>query len=93
MPGCGPLPLLANADAAGYYRVRYSPTLQQRLVDGFVGLAPTDQMATLGDSMALAWAEHKPMAEHLALLAQLPRVQGQQRFGAVAARAGAAGGS
>ena len=79
MPGCSDVPLLANAGAAGYYRVRYAPALQQRLVDGFTTLAPADQMATLGDSMALARAGHKPMAEHLALLAQLPKVQGAQR--------------
>ena len=79
MPGCNDAPLLANAGGAGYYRVRYAAALQQRLVDGFATLAPADQMATLGDSMALAWAGHKPMAEHLALMARLPEVQGKQR--------------
>ena len=79
MPGCPDIPLLANAGGAGYYRVRYASALQQRLLDGFATLAPADQMATLGDSMALAWSGRKPMAEHLVLLAQLPKVKGAQR--------------
>lgn len=78
-PGCDERPLLANAGAKGYFRVRHAPALQERLAAGFAELAPADRLALLADSFALAVAGERALAEHLPLLARLPQVQDDSR--------------
>jgi aminopeptidase N len=78
-PGCEPLPLLANAGGRGYYRVDYDAPLRARLASSFTTLAPTDRVALLADSYALASAGRYPMADHLTLLAALPQVKDTSR--------------
>ena len=78
-PGCEPLPVVANAGAAGYYRVDPAPALRARLVEALPGLDPVDRLALLGDSDALVVAGRRPLQDHLALMAALPLVQGEGR--------------
>ena len=82
-PGCGDAPLLANAGAAGYYRVEYDAGLALRNARGFVSLPATDRVALLNDGQALAVAARRPageqFADQFAMLAQVPRVQDDSR--------------
>jgi len=78
-PGCDDRPLLANAGAEGYFRVRHAPALQQRLTASFARLAPADRLALVADSYALAAAGEQPLAEHLPLLLQVGQVQDDSR--------------
>ena len=79
LPGCDARPIVANAGGLGYYRVDYAPALRERLQAGFASLAPIDRSALLSDSFAFARAGQRGMAEHFALLAALPAVQGAGR--------------
>lgn len=78
-PGCDEQPLLANAGAQGYFRIRYAALLQQRLLDRYTTLAPADRLALLADSHALAIAGLRPLAEYLTLLQRLPHVHDASR--------------
>jgi aminopeptidase N len=78
-PGCDPLPIVGNAGAAGYYRVDPAPGPRQQLAQSLPALAPVDRIALLGDSFALTAAGRRPLQDHLALLAAMPRVQGEGR--------------
>jgi hypothetical protein len=78
-PGCDDAPLLLNAGGRGFYRVRYSEALQQRLANGFGALAAADRVALLADSFALSMAGQQPLARHFAWLAQLPQARGDGR--------------
>jgi aminopeptidase N len=79
LPGCEPLPWLANAGGRGYYRVEYEPAARARIAAGFTTLAPADRVALLSDSYALASAGRRPMAEHLALLGAVAQVKDDSR--------------
>lgn len=79
LPGCTPLPLLANAGGRGYYRVDADPGLRAGLAAAFATLAPADRVALLSDSNALAIAGRRPMAEHLGLLGALPQARDSSR--------------
>ena len=78
-PGCDAEPLLANAGGAGYYRVRYDAASQARLAAAFPALGPADRVALLSDSFALVLAGQRSVAEHVAVLAALPRVNDASR--------------
>jgi aminopeptidase N len=80
-PGCEPLPVVANAGSAGYYRVDAAPGLRDQLAAALPTLAPVDRLALLGDSYALTLAGRRPLADHLALLARLPLVLDDGRAG------------
>ncbi|HWI84431.1 M1 family metallopeptidase [Ramlibacter sp.] len=80
-PGCKPLPVIANAGSAGYYRVDAAPALREQLAAALPALAPVDRLALLGDSYALTLAGRRPLADHLALLARLPLVRDAGRAG------------
>jgi aminopeptidase N len=79
LPGCEPLPLVANAGGRGYYRVEYEPAARARIAADFTTLAPADRVALLSDSYALAQAGRRPMAEHLALLGAVAQVKDDSR--------------
>jgi aminopeptidase N len=77
-PGCDDVPLVVNAGGRGFYRVRYSEALQQRLLRSFGRLDAADRVTLLADSFALALAG-QPLARHFEALAQLPQAQGDGR--------------
>ncbi len=79
LPGCDATPIVVNAGARGFYRVRYSSELQQRLLRGFAGFSAADRMALLSDSMALTFAGQQALSEHFAWLAQAPLASGDGR--------------
>jgi aminopeptidase N len=59
--------VLLNAGQTGYFRSRYSPVLEARIVAAFPGLAPDDQLGLVYDSLALGEAGYAPMGEFLAI--------------------------
>ena len=79
LPGCDAAPFVVNAGTRGFYRVRYSDELQQRLLSGFVGFPASDRVALLADSFALAFTGRQALAQHFAWLAQVPRAAGAGR--------------
>jgi aminopeptidase N len=79
LPGCDDAPIVVNAGARGFYRVRYSSELQQRLRRGFPSFAAADRVALLADSFALAMAGQQDLAQHFAWLAQVPQAGGDGR--------------
>jgi aminopeptidase N len=79
VPGCDATPIVVNAGARGFYRVRYSSELQQRLLRGFAGFSAADRMALLSDSMALTYAGRQALSAHFAWLAQAPLASGDGR--------------
>jgi aminopeptidase N len=79
LPGCEPVPVVANAGGRGYYRVEYETAPRARLATSFAALAPADRVALLSDSYALANAGRRPMAEHLALLGAVAQVKDDSR--------------
>ncbi len=79
LPGCDDAPIVVNAGARGFYRVRYSSELQQRLRRGFASFAAADRVALLADSFALAMAGQQDLAQHFAWLAQVPQAGGDGR--------------
>ena len=79
LPGCQPLPLVANAGGRGYYRVEYELELRGRMAQAFATLAPADRVTLLSDSYALANAGQQSMTDHLALLGALPQVPDNSR--------------
>jgi aminopeptidase N len=78
-PGCDDAAIVLNAGGRGFYRVRYSEPLQQRLQRDWPALAAADQVTLLVDSYALAMAGQQPLAQHFAWLAQVPRATGTGR--------------
>ncbi|MFI4965470.1 MAG: M1 family metallopeptidase [Caulobacterales bacterium] len=62
----GAAPLL-NAGQTGYFRSRYSPELEARVVAGFAALHPEDQLGLIYDSRALGEAGYAPMGDFLAI--------------------------
>jgi aminopeptidase N len=79
LPGCDDAPIVVNAGARGFYRVRYSSELQQRLRRGFASFSAADRVALLADSFALAMAGQQDLAQHFAWLAQVPQAGGDGR--------------
>jgi aminopeptidase N len=79
LPGCDDAPIVVNAGARGFYRVRYSSELQQRLARGFASFAAADRVALLADSFALSMAGQQDMTQHFAWLAQVPQASGDGR--------------
>ncbi len=78
-PGCDEQALVVNAGASGFYRVRYSQALQQRLVRGFGTMTAADRVALLADSFALAFAGRQALSQHFAWLALVPQATGEGR--------------
>jgi aminopeptidase N len=60
-------PLSVNADAIGFYRVRYDPTTLATNTRAFGVLPDGDRIALLDDGWALALAGEQPLASYLAL--------------------------
>jgi ERAP1-like C-terminal domain len=79
LPGCDDAPIVVNAGARGFYRVRYSSELQQRLARGFAAFPAADRVALLADSFALAMAGQQGLDRHFAWLAQVPQAGGDGR--------------
>lgn len=79
LKGCSAAPLIANAGGIGYYRVAYDAAGSEALMKAFVTLDPRDQVTLLSDTFALAQAGQIPMARWLALVAQVPKVDGAAR--------------
>lgn len=61
------LPVLVNAGAAGYFRVRYEGEAQAGLVSQFAGLPEIDQVNVLNDTWALVQAGTAPLSDWLDL--------------------------
>jgi aminopeptidase N len=79
LPGCGDAPLVANAGGIGYYRVKYDAEQARALAQRFTRLSPGDQVTLVSDAFALAQAGEQPIANWLALVAQVPQVAGAAR--------------
>ncbi len=79
LKGCSAAPVVANAGGIGYYRVAYDAAGSEALMKAFVTLDPRDQVTLLSDTFALAQAGQIPMARWLALVAQVPKVDGPAR--------------
>ncbi|HEY0437541.1 MAG TPA: M1 family metallopeptidase [Phenylobacterium sp.] len=62
--------VLVNAGQSGYFRSRYSPALEARLLAGFGRLDPADQLGLIFDSRALGETGHAPIADFLAVSTQ-----------------------
>ena len=58
---------LVNAGQTGYFRSRYSPALEARIVARFPTLAAEDQLGLVYDSRALGEAGYAPMSDFLAV--------------------------
>ena len=58
---------LVNAGQTGYFRSRYAPDLQARVVEAFPSLAAVDQLGLVYDSRALGEAGYAPMSDFLAI--------------------------
>ncbi|HEY3949105.1 M1 family metallopeptidase [Phenylobacterium sp.] len=56
---------LVNAGQVGYFRSRYSPALETRIVAAFPGLAPEDQLGLIYDSRALGEAGYAPLTDFM----------------------------
>ena len=79
LKGCTGEPVLANAGGAGFYRVEYDAAQLHALAGRFARLLPSDRVALLSDSFALAQAGQVPMASYFTLLAAIPRVHAPDR--------------
>ena len=77
--GCSNLPVLANPDGLGFYRVAYDSSTLQRLSASFVRLPPAQQVVVLSDAFALAQAGLVTMPQYFSLLAAIPQVTGAGR--------------
>lgn len=79
LPGCSDVPVLANGDGLGFYRVSYDPATLQRLTKSFARLMPEQQSVLLSDTFALAQAGHATMAQYFGVVAAIPTVSGAGR--------------
>jgi len=77
--GCSNVPVLANPDGLGFYRVSYDAATLQRLVDSFPRLSPAQQVVLLSDTFALAQAGRVSMPAYFNLLAAIPQVNNAGR--------------
>ncbi len=77
--GCSNVPVLANPDGLGFYRVAYDSATLQRLTASFSRLTPAQQVVVLSDTFALAQAGLVPMPQYFSLLAAVPQVAGAAR--------------
>jgi aminopeptidase N len=58
---------LLNAGQTGYFRSRYSPALETRVIAAFPKLAAEDQLGLIYDSLALGQAGYAPISDFLAV--------------------------
>ncbi|MGZ6016196.1 MAG: M1 family metallopeptidase, partial [Phenylobacterium sp.] len=72
--GAAVTPLL-NAGNIGYFRSRYSPALETRIVAAFPTLAAEDQLGLVYDSRALGEAGYAPLTDFLLVANQAQDVQ------------------
>ena len=77
--GCLSIPVLANPDGLGFYRVAYDAATLQRLTGSFARLTPAQQVVILSDAFALAQAGLVTMPQYFGLLAAIPQVTGGGR--------------
>ena len=63
--------LSVNADAIGFYRVKYDPATLAADTRGFGGLPDGDRIALLDDGWALALAGEQPLGSYLALASSM----------------------
>ena len=61
---------LLNAGQTGYFRSRYAPDLEARVIADFSQLAAEDQLGLIYDSQALGQAGYAPIADFLAIAKQ-----------------------
>jgi len=61
---------IVNAGQVGYFRSRYSPKLEERLIARFGGLAAADQLGLIYDSRALGETGYAPISDFLAITAK-----------------------
>jgi aminopeptidase N len=71
-PGVTPL---INAGDIGYFRSRYSPELEARVVAAFPTLAAEDQLGLIYDSRALGEAGYAPLTDFLQIAKQADGVE------------------
>ncbi len=69
--GC--VPVVANGDDLGYYRVQYDRGNFARLRAGYARLPAAERSGLVADTFALARAGRVPLAQYRSLLAQLPQ--------------------
>jgi aminopeptidase N len=72
--GASAAPLI-NAGQVGYFRSRYSPALETRIVAAFPRLAPEDQLGLIYDSRALGEAGYAPLTNFLLVANQAQGVE------------------
>ena len=77
--GCSQLPVLANPDGLGFYRVAYDSATLRNLAESFARLSPAQQVALLSDTFALAQAGRVTMPQYFDLLAAIVQVNGAGR--------------
>jgi aminopeptidase N len=66
---------LLNAGQIGYFRSRYSPQLETRIVAAFPTLSPEDQLGLVYDSRALGEAGYAPLTDFLLVAKQAQSAQ------------------
>lgn len=79
LPGCGELPIVANAGGVGYYRVAYAPAQRAALLQRLPTLAPADRLVLLTDTAALVQAGRVPARELVEALGRVPQAEGPGR--------------
>ncbi|MBS0334040.1 MAG: M1 family metallopeptidase [Proteobacteria bacterium] len=65
----GATPLI-NAGQVGYFRTRYTPQLEARVIAGFPKFAPEDQLGLIYDSRALGEAGYAPLTDFMQVARQ-----------------------
>lgn len=76
---CSNVPVLANPEGLGFYRISYDAATLQRLADSFQRLLPAQRVALLSDTFALAQAGRVTMPSYFLLLAAIPKVEDESR--------------
>ena len=79
LPGCSTDPVVVNAGGVAYVRVHYGDGDREALQRRFADLADIDQVWFFSDQWALAQLGVVPVAQWLALLHQLPRLDSPAR--------------
>ncbi|TWI01094.1 aminopeptidase N [Luteimonas cucumeris] len=86
VPGCAPV--IVNAGQSGYYRTLYAPEQFSEIRDGFVKLAPIDQLGLINDTWALSMAGAQPASRFLDLASATPVDADPQLWGDIAGSLG-----
>ena len=81
-------PLSINADAIGFYRVKYDAATLAANIRAFAAMPDGDRIALLDDAWALALAGQQPLGNYLALVTAMGRNRDARAWEQIAAALG-----